>query len=70
MSVGELMGVRPIDVVNAVAAVTGLPGKVVGAVDIRERHLFADVSTKHVQLIIEKLHHSELKGHRLKVKLA
>jgi len=70
MNVGEAMGIAPIDVVNAVAGETGLPGKVVGTIDVRERHLFADVSSEHATSIIERLNHSELKGHRLKVKLA
>ena len=70
MNVGEAMGILPIDVVNAVAGQTGLPGKVVGTIDVRERHLFADVSSEHASSIIEKLHRSEIKGHKIKVKLA
>jgi ATP-dependent RNA helicase DeaD len=70
MNVGEAQGIVPIDVVNAVAGETGLPGKVVGTIDVRERHLFADVSSEHATSIIERLNRSELKGHKLKVKLA
>jgi ATP-dependent RNA helicase DeaD len=70
MNVGEAMGIMPIDVVNAVAGETGLPGKVVGTIDIRERHLFADVSAEHAATIVAKLNRSDLKGHKLKVKLA
>ena len=70
MSLGEEMGVVPIDVVNAVAGETGLPGKVVGTVDIRERHLFVDVAAEHANSIIAKLNRSEIKGHKVKVKLA
>jgi ATP-dependent RNA helicase DeaD len=70
MNVGEAMGVVPIDVVNAVAGETGLPGNVVGTIDVRERHLFADVSSEHANSIIAKLNRSDLKGHKLKVKLA
>jgi ATP-dependent RNA helicase DeaD len=70
MNVGEEMGVAPIDIVNAVAGETGLPGKVVGLVDVRERHLFADVASEHVKSIIAKLNRSEIKGHKLKVKVA
>ena len=70
MNVGEEMGIVPIDVVNAVAGETGLPGKVVGTIDVRERHLFADVSSEHAESIIAKLNRSDLKGHKLKVKLA
>ena len=70
MNLGEAMAVTPIDVVNAVAGVTGLPGKVVGTVDVRERHLFVDVSAEHANGIIAKLNRAEIKGHKVKVKVA
>ena len=70
MNLGAEMAVAPIDVVNAVAGETGLPGKVVGTVDVRERHLFVDVDADHANAIIAKLNRSEIKGHKVKVKLA
>ena len=70
MSVGEEQGVLPIDVVNAVAGETGLPGKVVGTVDVREKHLFVDVSSEHANGIIAKLNRASIKGHKVKVKIA
>ena len=70
MNVGEEMGVAPIDIVNAIAGETGLPGKIVGTVDIRERHLFVDIASEHVKGIIAKLNRSQIKEHKLKVKVA
>ena len=70
MNLGEEMAVAPIDVVNAVAGETGLPGKVVGKVDVRERHLFVDVAAEHANGIIAKLNRAEIKGHKVKVKIA
>ena len=70
MNLGAEMQVAPIDVVNAVAGETGLPGKVVGTVDVRDRHLFVDVAAEHANAIIAKLNRSEIKGHKVKVKLA
>jgi ATP-dependent RNA helicase DeaD len=70
MNVGETMGIVPIDVVNTIAGQTGLPGKIVGTVDIRERHLFVDVASEYANAIIAKLNRTEIKGHKLKVKLA
>ena len=70
MSLGEQQGIAPIDIVNAVAGETGLPGKVVGTVDVRERHLFADVASEHANSIIAKLNRAEIKGHKVKVKKA
>jgi ATP-dependent RNA helicase DeaD len=70
MSLGAEQGVVPIDVVNSVAGETGLPGKVVGKVDVRERHAFVDVASEHANSIIAKLNRSEIKGQKVKVKLA
>ena len=69
MSVGSEMGVTPIDVVNAVSGETGLPGNVVGTVDVRERHLFTDVSSEHANSIIAKLNRARIKDHKIKIKL-
>ena len=70
MSIGTEMGIVPIDVVNAVSGETGLPGNVVGTIDLRERHLFADVSSEHANAIIAKLNRARIKDHKIKVKLA
>lgn len=70
MNVGQEMGVSPIDIVNAISGETGLPGKVVGTVDVRERHLFVDVESEHAHGIIAKLNRAQIKGRPLKVKVA
>jgi len=70
MNIGTEAGVVPIDVVNSIAGETGLPGKVVGKVDIRERHLFVDVAEEHANAIITKLNRAEVKGQKIKVKVA
>lgn len=70
INLGETHGVKPIDVVNAVAGETGLPGKVVGAVDVREKHLFVDVASEHVNGILAKLNRAQIKGQKVKVKVA
>ena len=70
MNLGEEMGVVPIDIVNSIAGETGLPGKVVGKVDVRERHLFVDVATEHANAILAKLNRASIKGNKVKVKAA
>jgi ATP-dependent RNA helicase DeaD len=70
MNVGEEMGVTPRDVVGAIMGETGLGPDVVGTIDVRERHLFADVSSEHANSIIAKLNRTRIKDHRVKVKVA
>ena len=70
INIGEAMGVAPIDIVNSIAGETGLPGNVVGKVDIRERHAFVDVAAEHANAILAKLNRAEIKGNRVKIKAA
>ncbi len=70
MNLGKEMGISPIDIVNTVAGETGLTGKVVGTVDVRERHLFVDVASEHAHGIIAKLNRTQIKGHKVNVKIA
>ncbi|MEI8289311.1 MAG: helicase-related protein, partial [Verrucomicrobiota bacterium] len=70
MNLGDTQGIKPIDIVNAVAGETGLPGKVVGTVDVREKHLFVDVAAEHANGIIAKLNRASIKGHKVKMKVA
>jgi len=70
INVGEEMGVVPIDIVNSIAGETGLPGNVVGKVDIRERHAFVDVSAEHANAILAKLNRAQIKGSKVKIKVA
>lgn len=70
MNVGQEMGIGPSDVAGAIQGETGLPAQVVGTVDVRERHLFVDVASEHANAILAKLKRAQIKGHKLKVKVA
>ena len=70
LNVGTEMGVSEADIVGTILGETGLPRKVVGAVDIRERHLFVDVASEHANSIISKLNRAQIKGRKAKVKVA
>ena len=70
VSAGAEMGVSESDIVGTILGETGLPRKVVGGVDIRERHLFVDVASEHANSIISKLNRAQIKGRKAKVKVA
>jgi ATP-dependent RNA helicase DeaD len=70
VNAGAEMGVGERDIVGTILGETGLPRQVVGAVDIRERHLFVDVASEHANSIISKLNRAQIKGRKAKVKVA
>ncbi len=70
MNVGAEMGVTEEDVLHAIQGATGLPRETIGAMDIRERHLFVHVGSDHAPGIVAKLNRSQIKGRKTKVKVA
>ena len=70
INVGTEMGVSEGDVVGTILGETGLPRTVVGAVDVRERHLFVYVASEHANSILSKLNRTQIKGRKAKAKVA
>lgn len=70
MNIGTEMDVSTKDVLGAILGETGLPSKTVGAIDIRERHLFVDVASEHTPGIIAKMNRALIKKQRVKTKVA
>ena len=58
------------EIVGKVAGVTRLPAKVVGAIDIHQRHSLVDVVSDQADLILKKLNGVRVRGHTLKLSLA
>jgi len=70
LNVGRKNLIQPGDVVGKIAGVTRLPAKVVGGIDIRQRHTLVDVATEHAVFIVEKLRGVRVKGQALQPAIA
>jgi ATP-dependent RNA helicase DeaD len=70
VNIGAEMGIVPEDIIKIISGETGLPANILGAVDIRQRHLFVDVVAEHANSIIAKLNRTQIKGQKIKVKAA
>ncbi len=70
LNAGRKNLIAPADVVGKIAGVTRLPAKVVGAIDIRQRHTLVDVAEEHLSMILEKMKGIRIKGQSLAPALA
>jgi len=71
MNLGGAQGVRPGDVVGAIASEVGIPGRAIGEIDIRRDHTFVDVSEQHVSRVLaESSGKYSLRGRPVTLKLA
>jgi len=54
MNLGNQHGLRPGDVVGAIASEVGISGKDIGAISINVDHTLVDVAEKHARLVLQK----------------
>ena len=71
MNLGDQNGLRPGDVVGAIASEVGIPGKAIGAITILRDHTLVDISEKHVTRVLkESTGKYHLKGKSVMLRLA
>jgi ATP-dependent RNA helicase DeaD len=67
LDVGKAEGVRPGDVVGAIASETGIPGRSIGAIDIQPHQTFVDVLEQHAERVLRHKGRWMLRGHQVKL---
>jgi len=70
ISAGRLQGIRPMDLVGAIANEAGIPGKTIGAIDIYDQMAFVEVPAADAPRVIEAMRGVNLRGKRVTVSLA
>ncbi len=70
LQIGRQDGVRPGDIVGAIANEAGIPGSVIGAIDIMDRSAFVEVPEAEAPRVIEALSRTKLRGKRIYVDVA
>ncbi len=70
LNVGRDQGVKPGDVVGAIAGEAGIPGRAIGAIDIRRNETFVDVEEAHVERVLRQMRRSTLRGRAIGLRKA
>jgi ATP-dependent RNA helicase DeaD len=70
LNLGIEHGLAAGDVLGAILGETGLPARNVGVIDLRERHAFVDVASDSAHAILAKLNRAQIKGRKVKMKVA
>ncbi|RLC69894.1 MAG: RNA helicase [Chloroflexi bacterium] len=70
MNVGKAHGMRPGEIVGAIAGTASISGKAIGAIRINQRQTYVDVTQKHVGLVLRKMRGWKLRGQAIVLELA
>jgi ATP-dependent RNA helicase DeaD len=70
LNVGRNEGVRPADVVGAIAGEAGIPGRTIGAIDLYDTYAFVEVPQEVGKRVVEALNRATLRGHPVRAEIA
>ena len=70
INIGRNLGVRPQDIVGAIANEAGIPGRSIGAIDIFDGYSFVDVPANMADRVVDALIRSGIKGRSVNAEIA
>lgn len=62
INIGKKDRIRPKDILGAVAGESGMPGKLVGAIDMYDKYTFVEVPREYGMEVLESMKHAKIKG--------
>ena len=70
INVGRFQGIRPQDIVGAIANEANIPGRAIGAIDIFDGYSFVDVPAQVAEAVIAAITTSGIKGRPVNAEVA
>lgn len=71
INIGKKDKIKPANILGAIAGESGMPGKLVGAIDMMDNYTFVDVPVIHAEKILKAMNDNvQIKGRRVNVEKA
>ncbi|WP_343210075.1 DEAD/DEAH box helicase [Anaerolentibacter hominis] len=70
LNIGKKSHVKPGDILGAIAGETGMPGRMIGSIDMFDKFTFVDVPEKYAKSIIKKMKKAKIKGKKVNIEIA
>jgi ATP-dependent RNA helicase DeaD len=70
INIGRSQNIRPGDIVGGIAGETGIPGKLIGSIDIYDKYTFVEVPREYANDVIKVMKDNQIKGKRINIEPA
>ena len=70
INIGKKQNVRPGDILGAISGESGMPGKLVGAIDMFDKYTFVEVPREYGREVLDAMKHAKIKGKSVNVEPA
>ena len=62
INIGKNQGIRPGDILGAIAGESGMPGRMVGSIDMYDNYAFVEVPREHADVVLQAMRGAKIKG--------
>ena len=70
INIGRKQKVQARDIVGAIAGEVGIPGKLVGTIDIYDKYTFVEVPKNTAKKVLDKMKNIKIKGNKINIERA
>lgn len=70
INIGSTQKIRPGDIVGSIAGETGLPGKLIGSIDIHDKYTFVEVPREYADDVLKTMKNNKIKGKKINIEPA
>ena len=70
INIGKRQGIRPGDILGAIAGESGIPGNLVGTIDLYDKYTFVEVPRDVASDVLEAMKNAKIKGKVINVEPA
>ncbi len=70
INIGKKQNVRPGDILGAIAGESGMPGRLVGCIDMYDKYTFVEVPKDRARDVLRAMEHSKIKGKSINIEPA
>lgn len=70
INIGKKQRIKPGDILGAIAGESGIPGKLVGSIDMYDKYTFVDVPKEYASAVIKAMKNASIKGKSISIEPA
>ncbi len=70
VNIGKNQNVRPGDILGAIAGETGIPGRMVGSIDMYDKYTFVEVPGDNAKVVMKAMKNVKIKGKSVRMEVA
>ena len=70
INIGKKQNIRPGDILGAIAGESGMPGRLVGCIDMYDKYTFVEVPRENARDVLNAMDHAKIKGKLINIEPA